>query len=126
MMGDGAAVTPEDATICAPEDGEVVFVFDTKHAIGFQTDSGVALLLHIGIDTVNLNGEGFQVFVENGQKVKKGEPLMKIDIDFLKSHAPSLCSPVLCTELTPNQRIRQIGDGEIKAGEPLFAVETLA
>ena len=126
MMGDGVAVTPEDATICAPEDGEVVFVFDTKHAIGFQTDSGVALLLHIGIDTVNLNGEGFQVFVENGQKVKKGEPLMKIDIDFLKSHAPSLCSPVLCTELTPNQRIRQIGDGEIKAGEPLFAVETLA
>lgn len=126
MMGDGAAVTPEDATICAPEDGEVVFVFDTKHAIGFQTDSGVALLLHIGIDTVNLNGEGFEVFVENGQKVKKGEPLMKIDIDFLKSHAPSLCSPVLCTELAPNQRIRQIGDGELKAGEPLFAVETLA
>lgn len=84
MMGDGAAVTPEDAIICAPEDGEVVFVFDTKHAIGFQTDSGVALLLHIGIDTVNLNGEGFEVFVENGQKVKKGEPLMKIDIDFLE------------------------------------------
>ncbi len=116
MMGDGAAVTPEDATICAPEDGEVVFVFDTKHAIGFQTDSGVALLLHIGIDTVNLNGEGFRVFVENGQKVKKGDRLMQIDIDFLKSHAPSLCSPVLCTELAENQRIRQIGDGEIKGG----------
>lgn len=126
MMGDGAAVTPEDATICAPEDGEVVFVFDTKHAIGFQTDSGVALLLHIGIDTVKLNGEGFEVLVENGQKVKKGDPLMKIDIDFLKAHAPSLCSPVLCTELAPNQRIRQIGDGEIKAGDALFAVETLA
>ena len=126
MMGDGAAVTPEDATICAPEDGEVVFVFDTKHAIGFQTDSGVALLLHIGIDTVKLNGEGFEVLVENGQKVKKGDPLMKIDIDFLKAHAPSLCSPILCTELAPNQRIRQIGDGEIKAGDALFAVETLA
>ena len=51
---------------------------------------------------------------------------MKIDIDFLKAHAPSLCSPVLCTELAPNQRIRQIGDGEIKAGDALFAVETLA
>lgn len=126
MMGDGAAVTPEDAIICAPEDGEVVFVFDTKHAIGFQTDSGVALLLHIGIDTVKLNGEGFQVYVENGQKVKKGEPLMKIDIDFLKTHAPSLCSPVLCTELAENQRIRRIGEGEIQAGAPLFAVETLA
>ncbi len=126
MMGDGAAVTPEDATICAPEDGEVVFVFDTKHAIGFQTESGVALLLHIGIDTVNLNGEGFRVYVENGQKVKKGEPLMKIDIDFLKTHAPSLCSPVLCTELAENQRIRRIGEGEIQAGAPLFTVETLA
>ena len=99
MMGDGAVVTPENAQIVAPEDGEVVFVFDTKHAIGFLTDSGLSLLLHIGIDTVSLNGEGFQVFVENGQKVKKGEKLMEIDIDFLKAHAPSLCAPVLCTEL---------------------------
>ena len=74
-------------------------MFETKHALGFQTDSQMALLLHIGIDTVALNGQGFEVFVENGQKVKKGEPLMKIDISYLKEHAPSLCSPVLCTEL---------------------------
>ena len=80
MMGDGAVVTPEDAVICAPEDGEVLFVFETKHALGFQTESGLGMLLHIGIDTVSLNGEGFEVFVENGQKVKKGDPLMKIDI----------------------------------------------
>ena len=92
MMGDGAVVTPEDAVICAPEDGEVLFVFETKHALGFQTESGLGMLLHIGIDTVSLNGEGFEVFVENGQKVKKGDPLMKIDIPFLASHAPSLCS----------------------------------
>ena len=74
MMGDGAVVTPEDAVVKAPEDGEVCFVFKTKHAIGFLTDSGISLLLHMGIDTVKLNGEGFKVFVENGQKVKKGEP----------------------------------------------------
>ena len=124
MMGDGAVVTPENAQIVAPEDGEVVFVFDTKHAIGFLTDSGLSLLLHIGIDTVSLNGEGFQVFVENGQKVKKGEKLMEIDIDFLKAHAPSLCSPVLCTELDDNDKVRLLAEGEIKAGEPLFAIDT--
>lgn len=123
MMGDGAVVTPENAQIVAPEDGEVVFVFDTKHAIGFMTDSGLSLLLHIGIDTVSLNGEGFHVFVENGQKVKKGEKLMEIDIDFLKGHAPSLCSPILCTELEDNEKVRLLAEGEIKAGEPLFAID---
>lgn len=123
MMGDGAVVTPENAQIVAPEDGEVVFVFDTKHAIGFLTDSGLSLLLHIGIDTVSLNGEGFQVFVENGQKVKKGEKLMEIDIDFLKAHAPSLCSPVLCTELEDSDKVRLLAEGVIKAGEPLFAID---
>ena len=125
MMGDGAVVTPEDAVICAPEDGEVLFVFETKHALGFQTENGLGMLLHIGIDTVSLNGEGFEVFVENGQKVKKGDPLMKIDIPFLTSHAPSLCSPVLCTELEENQRVRLLATGEVKAGDPLFAVDTV-
>ena len=125
MMGDGAVVTPEDDVICAPEDGEVLFVFETKHALGFQTESGLGMLLHIGIDTVSLNGEGFEVFVENGQKVKKGDPLMKIDIPFLTSHAPSLCSPVLCTELEENQRVRLLASGEVKAGDPLFAVDTV-
>ena len=74
MMGDGAVVTPQDALITAPEDGEVVFVFDTKHAIGFLTDSGLSMLLHIGIDTVKLEGKGFEILVEQGQHVKKGAP----------------------------------------------------
>ena len=123
MMGDGAVVTPDDAIIKAPEDGEVVFVFDTKHAIGFMTDSGLSLLLHIGIDTVKLDGKGFEVFVESGQKVKKGEPLMKIDIDYLKENAPSLVSPVLCTELEENQKVRLLKTGDIKAGDELFAID---
>ena len=122
-MGDGAAVTPTDAIITAPEDGEVAFVFDTKHAIGFETESGVELLIHVGVDTVSLNGEGFEVFVENGQKVKKGDAMMKINIPYLTEHAPSLCSPVLCTDLDDNQKIRLLAKGEIKAGEPLFAID---
>lgn len=123
MMGDGAVVTPKDAYVCAPEDGEVCFVFETKHAIGFQTDSGIGLLIHMGIDTVKLEGNGFEVLVENGQKVKKGEPMLKMDLEYLQANAPSMASPVLCTELEENQKIRLLKEGEIQAGEPLFAVD---
>lgn len=123
MMGDGAVVTPQDAFVRAPEDGEVAFVFDTKHAVGFVTDSGVSLLIHIGIDTVKLNGEGFEALVTDGQKVKKGDPLLKLDLGYLTEHAPSIVSPVLCTELEDNQKIRLLKEGSIKAGEALFAID---
>ena len=123
MMGDGAVVTPGDEFVYAPEDGEVAFVFDTKHAIGFLTDSGIGLLIHIGIDTVKLDGNGFEALVESGQKVKKGEPMLKLDLDYLKEHAPSMVSPVLCTELEDNQKIRLLKEGTIHAGEALFAVD---
>ena len=122
MMGDGVVVEPTSATICAPADGEICFVFPTKHAVGFQTEEGVEMLLHIGIDTVGLNGEGFEILKEEG-KVKKGEPIMRVDIDYVKSHAPSLVSPILCTALEDNQKIRLLGEGEIRAGEDLFAID---
>ena len=123
MMGDGAVVTPVDPIVRAPEDGEVCFIFETKHALGFVTNSGVSLLIHIGIDTVKLNGKGFEVFVENGQKVKKGEPMLKLDLEYLKKNAPSIVSPILCTELADNQKIRLLKEGRVKAGEALFAVD---
>uniref|UniRef100_UPI004056F5D0 glucose PTS transporter subunit IIA n=1 Tax=Acetatifactor sp. TaxID=1872090 RepID=UPI004056F5D0 len=124
MMGDGAVVTPKDSYVYAPEDGEVTFVFDTKHAIGFTTDSGINLLIHIGIDTVKLNGKGFEALVESGQKVKKGTPMLKLDLDYLKENAPSMVSPILCTELKENQRIRLLIEGDVRAGENLFIIET--
>lgn len=123
MMGDGAIVIPEESLVRAPEDGTVDFVFDTKHAVGFVTDEGIELLIHVGIDTVKLNGNGFGVLVENGQKVKKGEPLLEIDLSYLKEHAPSLATPVLCTALKENQSVRIIKTGKIKAGEALFEIE---
>ena len=125
MMGEGMVVTPTEACVYAPADGEVAFVFETKHAIGFATESGMEMLLHMGIDTVKLKGEGFEVLVTDGQKVKKGDLLMKLDIPYLKENAPSLCSPVLCTELEDNQRIHVLAHGEVKAGDPLYAVETV-
>lgn len=123
MMGDGAAVTPEDPIVRAPEDGEICFVFDTRHAIGFLTDSGISLLIHIGIDTVKLGGKGFEALVENGQKVKKGDPMLKLDLEYLKANAPSVVSPVLCTELQENEKVRLLKTGNITAGEALFAVD---
>ncbi|MGN0334931.1 MAG: glucose PTS transporter subunit IIA [Lachnospiraceae bacterium] len=123
MMGDGAMVIPQEDTVYAPEDGEVCFIFNTKHAIGFQTASGIAMLLHMGIDTVNLDGHGFEILVKEGDFVKKGTPLMKIELQYVKEHAPSLASPILCTELADNQKIRLIAEGPVKVGEPLFAVD---
>lgn len=123
MMGDGAAVEPKDSLMKAPADGEIQFVFPTNHAIGFTTTDGIEMLLHIGIDTVKLNGEGFEILVQEGQKVKKGEPLMKVDLSYVKAHAPSLVSPILCTELKENEKIRLLKTGMIKAGEELFAVD---
>ncbi|MBU5472234.1 PTS transporter subunit IIABC [Roseburia sp. MSJ-14] len=123
MMGDGAVVEPTEDTVKAPVDATVSFVFPTKHAIGLETEDGMEMLLHIGIDTVKLNGEGFEVLVEEGAKVKKGDALIKIDLEYIKNHAPSLVSPILCTDLSDNQKIRMVKTGKIKAGEDLFAVD---
>jgi PTS system D-glucosamine-specific IIC component len=123
MMGDGAVITPADGKVYAPADGTVVFVFDTNHAIGFKTDDDVAMLLHFGIDTVKLKGEGFNVLVKAGQQVKKGDVLMEADLDFISKNAPSIATPVLCTELKSNQKLRRLGDGAINAGEDLLAVD---
>ena len=124
MMGDGAVVTPEEGVVVAPEDGTVLFVFDTKHALGFTTDSGIGMIIHVGIDTVKLEGKGFDVQVEAGCHVNKCDVLLKLDLDYLKANAPSVTTPVICTELKDNQKIRLITDGPIKAGEPLYAVDT--
>ena len=124
-MGDGAMVVPskDDPVVYAPEDGEVSLVFDTKHAIGLTTDSGVELLIHVGVDTVKLNGQGFTPLVETGQRVKKGEPMLKLDLDFLEKNAPSIATPVMDTEMDDTKKIRLLTNGPVKAGEELFAID---
>ena len=124
MMGNGAVVTPVGDTIYAPFDGTIGFIFDTKHAIGFVGDEGLNLLIHVGIDTVKLGGQGFEALVEMGQKVKKGDALLKIDLDYLKANAPSIATPVLCTDVDEDKiDVRLVKAGDIKAGEPLFEVD---
>ncbi len=123
MMGDGAIVTPTDESVVAPDDGEILFVFDTKHAVGFTTKDGISMIIHIGIDTVKLGGQGFSVLVKAGDKMKKGDTIMKLDLEYLKQNAPSVASPVICTELADNQKIRLVAEGKINAGEELFAID---
>lgn len=84
VLGDGIAVWPEEDMFVAPCTGTVTTVTDTKHAIGLENKDGVQVLIHIGLDTVKLNGEGFETYVEPGQQVKAGDPLVKVDREMLR------------------------------------------
>lgn len=123
MMGDGAVVTPKAPIVKAPVDGEVTFVFDSKHAIGIKDSNGLDFIIHVGIDTVKLGGKGFDVFVRAGDKVKHGDTLMKLDLEYLKKNAPSLVSPVLCTDMNNKMTIKLLKEGAVQAGEELFEIE---
>ena len=103
MMGDGVGFIPADGKIVAPFDGTVKTIFPTKHAIGLESDQGLELLIHIGIDTVKLNGEGFESFVETDDRVHKGQVLMQIDLDYITTHAPSTVTPLIITNLEDRQ-----------------------
>ena len=115
MMGDGFFVYPTEETVYAPADGEVVFVFDTKHAIGMKTADGTEYLLHIGVDTVALGGKGFEVFVEAGTKVQKGDKLMTFDDTYIKKNAKSDACLVIFTGMTDTSTLSLTAKGSIKA-----------
>lgn len=99
MMGDGVGFIPEKGEIVAPFDGTVKTIFPSKHAIGLESDTGIELLIHIGIDTVKLDGEGFESLVKADDKVTQGQPLMKVNLAYLKEHAPSVVTPLVITNL---------------------------
>ena len=120
MMGDGAAVIPDDEYVYAPADGTVTFVFPTKHAIGFQTDGGHEMLIHVGIDTVSLSGDSFEAFVHDGDHVRTGDKLLKADIQEIKDKVPSLASPVLFTDLPDCLEVHILKRGKIRSGEPFL------
>ena len=98
VLGDGIGVEPSDGKVYAPFDGTVSNVFDTKHAIGLESKDGVELLIHVGIDTVSLKGKPFAVCVEAGQKIKKGELLLRFDMKQIKDAGLSVVTPVIVTD----------------------------
>lgn len=84
IMGDGIAIIPDDNIICSPCDGELKMMFHTGHAFGITMKNGLEILVHIGIDTVNLDGKGFKILKKSNSMVKKGEPIVEIDLDLIK------------------------------------------
>lgn len=125
VMGDGMMVIPETPYIKAPVDGIVSFVFDTKHAIGIKTTEGIDLIIHIGVDTVKLQGQGFKVLVKEGDKITKSKKLVELDLEYLGENAPSLATPVICPSLNENQKIIPLVKGAVKAGDNLFKIITV-
>ncbi|MEN2666887.1 PTS sugar transporter subunit IIA [Listeria aquatica] len=97
MMGEGIAIKPTDGTIVAPVDGEIIQLAETKHAFGIRTALGEEILVHIGLETVALKGEGFEVLTKMGEKVKKGEPLIKADLAYIEENATSTIVPMVVT-----------------------------
>lgn len=97
MMGEGIAIIPEENTIVAPFNGKVSALFPTKHAIGLTSDSGMELLIHVGIDTVELGGKYFESFVEAGDHVKKGQPLLNVDFAAVKAAGYDIVTPIVVT-----------------------------
>ncbi|WP_077324351.1 PTS system trehalose-specific EIIBC component [Virgibacillus siamensis] len=97
MMGDGIAIEPTDGNVVAPLDGEIVQIFPTKHAVGILSNAGTEVLIHIGLDTVNLDGEGFEAHVKQGDKVKAGDLLVTFDLEFVREKAAGVTTPVIIT-----------------------------
>lgn len=116
MMGDGFAVEPSDGYLYAPADGRVTLVFDTKHAISLETTNGMELLMHMGIDTVAFNGEGFEVYCTQGQMVKAGDLLAKIDLEFFKQKGVDRTTSILYTNLPEDQHV-QVTEGTANAND---------
>lgn len=117
MMGDGFAILPTDGTIVSPVDGKIINLFPTKHAIGILSDGGREILIHVGIDTVNLKGQGFEALVSENDRIVKGQPLLKVDLDFVKQNAPSIITPIVFTNLAQNETVVLKKQGSVNLKE---------
>jgi sugar PTS system EIIA component len=113
MIGDGFAVNPTNGTVVSPVDGEVISVFPTKHAVSVKSTDGREILIHVGLETVTLNGEGFTSFVSDGQRVHRGQKLLEADFEFIKEKVPSIITPVIFTNLAENEKV-VIEEQEVK------------
>ncbi len=110
MVGDGFAIIPSSDVVLAPFDAEVLMVFHTNHALGLKSQEGIELLIHVGLDTVDLKGEGFESFVKAGDNVKKGDKLLGFDLPSLLSKGIDMTSPVIITNPKKVNRINLTDD----------------
>ncbi|WP_281081605.1 PTS N-acetyl glucosamine transporter subunit IIABC [Klebsiella quasivariicola] len=123
-VGDGVAVKPTSNIVVAPAAGTVVKIFNTNHAFCLETNNGAEIVVHMGIDTVALEGKGFKRLVEEGAEVKAGEPILEMDLDFLNANARSMISPVVCSNSDDYSALVILANGKVVAGQtPLYEIK---
>lgn len=122
ILGQGVAVRPSVGEVYAPADGVISAVIDSKHALGITTDSGAELLIHVGLDTVKLNGEGFEVMVNAGDHIKAGALLMKFDIEKIKAAGYDTITPVLVSNMAEFISLKATEEKKVSHGQSLFTV----
>ena len=122
MAGDGAAIDSTGDIVVAPCDGELTLIFKTNHAFAMSLDNGIELLIHIGIDTISLNGEGFERLIEPRQTVKAGTPIIKINRQIIEKKNLSLITPVLITNPDSVKSIKPIINKRVTAGNDIIII----
>ena len=123
ILGDGFAVIPSEGKIYAPADGEVTVVFDTLHAVSLVSEEGTEILIHVGLDTVKMNGEGFTGHVKAGDKVKKGDLLLEVDLDKVKAAGYDTITPMLVCNTMDYASVEGVTGKEVEAGDDAVIIE---
>lgn len=123
ILGKGVAVIPSDTRICAPADGTVSTVFPTGHAAAITSDSGAEILIHIGLDTVKLNGKHFTIHAKEGDKVKKGDLLLEADIEQIKADGYDIVTPVVICNTDEFSKFQMAEAGTVSAGDTVLTLE---
>lgn len=127
MMGDGIAIIPQTDKLVSPIDGEVVNVFQTKHAITLRSKEGAEILIHMGLETVNLNGEGFQINVTDGEKISKGKPLATFDIKKMEELGFKIITPIVLLNGDQFEIIDRMDNGVVAShGDSLMKIKKKA
>ena len=119
-MGKGCAIIPTEGTVCAPFDGTIVGLLDSHHAVGMESENGIEILIHVGMDTVKLNGKHFVSHVEQGQKVKKGQLLLEFDIPAIQKAGYEVVTPVIIANTDEFSDIVTEANGQVHCGERLL------
>ena len=122
-LGDGIAIEPADGELVAPADGEISSTFDTHHAVGMTTADGAELLMHIGIDTVKLGGKHFTYLVNEGDKVKKGQPLIRFDLEAIRAEGYPTTTPLIICNTDEYAAVTPKASGDVKQGDALLELK---
>lgn len=123
VVGDGIAINPTGSVMVAPCDGEIGKIFETNHAFSMETPTGVELFVHFGIDTVELKGEGFKRIASEGQQVSVGDPVIEVDLDFLKENAKSIITPVVISNMDDVASLEKSSGSVVQGNDKLLVVK---